>query len=277
MTIAIVKSCAKRARGYVFHPLSNQFPLMGNEELQELANDIRAHGQREPLVLSENQILDGRNRCLACVEVGINPKFKRFSGSWEEARDFVISANIHRRHLTSEQKREVIALLLKANPEKSDRQIAKAVKASPTFVGKMRKNLKSTVHGGQLKKRIGADGKSRNLPSPKKPRAEAPSISPKPSEESTAASAEKRKAENAAHDAAVNAPDIALQEFDSHVLRLLQMMTKKNPPARFEKSSVPSMDLWRLSRFLGLVYIQVEARKARTEPTEAAVSEQAVA
>jgi hypothetical protein len=47
----------------------------------------------------------------------------------------VISANIHRRHLTAEQKRELIAELIKATPEKSDRQITERVKASPTTVG----------------------------------------------------------------------------------------------------------------------------------------------
>ena len=42
---------------------------------------------------------------------------------------YVISVNLHRRHLTAEQKRELIAQLLKATPEKSDRQIAETVKA----------------------------------------------------------------------------------------------------------------------------------------------------
>jgi hypothetical protein len=39
---------------------------------------------------------------------------------------FVISANIRRRHLTAEQKRDLIAKVLKAQPRKSNRQIAKA-------------------------------------------------------------------------------------------------------------------------------------------------------
>jgi hypothetical protein len=35
-----------------------------------------------------------------------------------------MSANIHRRHLTIEQKRELIGKLLKAQPKQSNRQIA---------------------------------------------------------------------------------------------------------------------------------------------------------
>jgi hypothetical protein len=57
---------------------------------------------------------------------------------------YVISINLHRRHLTAEQKRELIAQLLKATPEKSDRQIAETVKASPTTVGTVRAEM-STV------------------------------------------------------------------------------------------------------------------------------------
>ena len=56
---------------------------------------------------------------------------------------YVISANIHRRHLTAEQKRELIAKLIKATPEKSDRQIAETVKASPTTVGTVRAGMEA--------------------------------------------------------------------------------------------------------------------------------------
>jgi hypothetical protein len=57
---------------------------------------------------------------------------------------YVISANIHRRHLTVEQRRELIAKLLKADPSKSDRQVAGIVKASPTFIGKVRAEKEAT-------------------------------------------------------------------------------------------------------------------------------------
>ena len=57
--------------------------------------------------------------------------------------EYVKSANIHRRHLTAEKKREAIANLIKATPGKSDRQIAKTAKASPTFVGKVRAEMEA--------------------------------------------------------------------------------------------------------------------------------------
>jgi DNA-binding Lrp family transcriptional regulator len=54
---------------------------------------------------------------------------------------------------------------LKANPEKSDRAIAKEIGASPTTVGKAREELSS---GGQLKEpRVGLDGRARKQPAAK--------------------------------------------------------------------------------------------------------------
>jgi DNA-binding Lrp family transcriptional regulator len=54
---------------------------------------------------------------------------------------FVISANIHRRHLTGYQRDELIAKLLKADPTKSNRRIAKMAKASHPHVAKVREQL----------------------------------------------------------------------------------------------------------------------------------------
>jgi hypothetical protein len=42
---------------------------------------------------------------------------------------FVVSANLLRRHLSAEQKRHLIAQVLKLQPETSDRQIGKMIKA----------------------------------------------------------------------------------------------------------------------------------------------------
>jgi hypothetical protein len=88
---------------------------------------------------------------------------------------YVISANIHRRHLTAEQKRELIAKLIKATPEKSDRQIAGMIKASPTTVGTVRADMEAKGDVSKLDTR--RDSKGRNQPAKKK-RGKTPSETP---------------------------------------------------------------------------------------------------
>jgi ParB-like chromosome segregation protein Spo0J len=120
------------------------FPLMEGAEFEGLFADIQKHGLREPLTVYEDKILDGRNRERAAVEAGVELSFHHFSGSHDDARAFVISKNIHRRHLTFDQKQELVAALIISDPAKSDRQIAKLTKVSPTSVGKKRRRLETT-------------------------------------------------------------------------------------------------------------------------------------
>src|SRR5262249_35799110 len=111
-----------------FHPLADVFPLTEGEAFEQLVEDIRDHGLREPIVLFEGKILDGRNRYQACIEAGVAIKTRAFDQAVEgSAEAFVISTNVHRRHLTSKDKREFIGKLLRANPSLSDRAIARMV------------------------------------------------------------------------------------------------------------------------------------------------------
>ena len=86
------------------HPLASIFPLLPDSELQELADDIRERGLKEPIWTYEGKILDGRNRSAACRIAGVEPEIKEFSGTAEEVFRHVWSLNFHRRHLTQSQK-----------------------------------------------------------------------------------------------------------------------------------------------------------------------------
>src|SRR5262249_49182641 len=79
-------------------------------------------------------------------------------GKKVEPYAYVVSANIHRRHLAPEQKRELIAKLIKAAPEKSDRQIATTAKTSPTTGGTVRATMESEGEVSKLDTRIDAKG-----------------------------------------------------------------------------------------------------------------------
>jgi hypothetical protein len=83
---------------------------------------------------------------------------------------YVVSANLHRRHLTRETKRELIEALLKAKPDRSDRATAKIVKVSPTFVGKVRAGAEETGAVSTVDTRIGADGVAQPAHKPARPK-----------------------------------------------------------------------------------------------------------
>ncbi len=93
---------------YAFHPACLAFPLLGDAELQELADDIKLRGLLHPVVAFRGQVLDGRNRLAACEMAGVAPRFVEWPGGGSPV-EWVVSTNLHRRHLTASQ-RAVVAL-----------------------------------------------------------------------------------------------------------------------------------------------------------------------
>lgn len=92
---------------YELHPLCTLFPRMSDAEFASLCDDIRANGQREPIMLLNDMVLDGGNRYRACLEVGAEPFFEPFTGSNPVA--YVLSVNLHRRHLSPGQQAAIVA------------------------------------------------------------------------------------------------------------------------------------------------------------------------
>jgi hypothetical protein len=91
------------------HPVADIFPMMSSEETTQLCEDIRVNGQQEPIWLHpDGRIIDGRNRYRACLAVNAEPTFKTWDGRGS-LTDFVVSRNLHRRHLNGSQK-AVVAL-----------------------------------------------------------------------------------------------------------------------------------------------------------------------
>jgi ParB-like chromosome segregation protein Spo0J len=147
-----------------FHPLSNTFPMMPEDELAEMIADIRKNGLQQPIVLFEGQILDGRNRYLAGLKAGVALRTAEYEGS--DPMAFVVSANLHRRHLTQAQKKEVIEKLLTDQPTRSDTAIGKLAHADHKTVGVRRAELEERGEIPRVERR--ADTKGRSYPAPKK-------------------------------------------------------------------------------------------------------------
>jgi ParB-like chromosome segregation protein Spo0J len=91
------------------HPLAELIPAMTDDELAGLVDDIKANGLREPITLYEGLILDGRHRARACEILEIEPEARIFDGA--DPLAFVLSANLHRRHLSTSQRAMIAAKL----------------------------------------------------------------------------------------------------------------------------------------------------------------------
>jgi hypothetical protein len=148
---------------YPVHPAAAAFPMMSDEELEELGRDIREHGLKQPIVLwsevlgsSETKYqLDGRNRldamemvgmrtvssdgCLTVTSLHVSAKvlIQRVTAGPSDVEErpgrvpdsiaYVISANIKRRHLTKKQQADLIVKVV-ATSKADSAKLARSVK-----------------------------------------------------------------------------------------------------------------------------------------------------
>lgn len=123
------------------HPAAKLFPLMVGAELEQLANDIRANGLLRAVVTLNGQVLDGRNRLAACKLAGVEPRLVEWDGTGSPV-GYVLSENVHRRHLTDSQRAMVASDALPLlEREAKARQVAslkRGTKAPVTAPGRTR-------------------------------------------------------------------------------------------------------------------------------------------
>jgi len=95
---------------YTPHPYALLLPPMSDEERAGHQADIKQHGLLEKIVINrKNQILDGVHRYRACIAVGTSPQFEVRDLTDAEVLTFVISRNLHRRHLDTSQRAAIAA------------------------------------------------------------------------------------------------------------------------------------------------------------------------
>lgn len=96
---------------YEHHDFANLFPMMEGAQWGHFLADVGANGVQEPVWLFEGKILDGRNRAKAAHLCEKPFDTKQFTGTREQALSFVVSRNLHRRHLDESQRAMVGARL----------------------------------------------------------------------------------------------------------------------------------------------------------------------
>jgi len=89
------------------HPLCTYFPRMSDAEFISLKANIQDIGQTHPIYTLDGMILDGGNRYRALCELGIKPVMIEYTGS--NPTQFILSSNLHRRHLTQGQAAAIVS------------------------------------------------------------------------------------------------------------------------------------------------------------------------
>jgi ParB-like nuclease domain len=179
------------------HPAADAYPLLKDGDpaaFRELVEDIRKHGLRANIVLWEDdggkrRLLDGRNRLDALAELGVlyddidaqlclkswtGTKWAQLSGdkiqfqhlAGGDPHTLAASLNLHRRHLTAEERRARIEAAIKRNPEKSDRTIGAEVGRDHKTVGGVRRGMEDVGSIPHVEKR--KDSKDRRQPAKKR-------------------------------------------------------------------------------------------------------------
>src|SRR4029077_17269218 len=91
-------------------PYAEIFPLMEGDAFAALVEDVRKHGLRDPVTFTHDgkRVVDGLNLISALMELGRRPSPDEMMALEEDLSDdgilaFVLSANLHRRHLNTGQ------------------------------------------------------------------------------------------------------------------------------------------------------------------------------
>jgi hypothetical protein len=175
----ITQACNKWRTALPVHPAAEIIPPYEPSKLIALGRNIKsAGGITHPITVlveadGRQALLDGRSRLDALCAVGIKFKVKIIDGhvvidapgyiipAVTEIPDsadfnpyaFVLSANLHRRHLEAAAKRTIVTKAIAAQPNLSDRAIAAMTGVSKDMVGGLRAQLSnggSAISGERL-------------------------------------------------------------------------------------------------------------------------------
>jgi N6-adenosine-specific RNA methylase IME4 len=87
---------------YKQHEFGKILPPMTDEEFQSLCDSIKSKGLYRPILLYQDQVLDGWHRYSACKKLNVEPKYSEFKGDDNEALEEV-QVSIEHRNLTKSQ------------------------------------------------------------------------------------------------------------------------------------------------------------------------------
>ena len=85
------------------HEYCDLFPEMAPEEFEDFCKSVAKHGVRTPVVVYQGKIVDGKHRAKAAAALSKTLPTIEWDGVGS-LLDFVVDANLHRRHLATGQR-----------------------------------------------------------------------------------------------------------------------------------------------------------------------------
>lgn len=243
--------------------LFQNMPPLSREEYEALETSIREHGIQVPIVVDENRVvIDGHHRQKIAQDLGIEcPKRVVFDKTDAEKRTLALSLNLDRRHLSREQRRELIAESIKADPQLSNRQHAERTGVDHKTVGSVRTGLEESGEIPHFEKRL----------DPRTGKLSQPASRPRPSESELMAGAEWTPEP---------APTIATREgviiAEQHHVDARTGEILDDGPGPFNAEKVVADSIETARKITGMddkTYTQQEAPKPRRRPLTDAASD----
>jgi len=120
---------------YPIHEAADLFPLIEGEERKVFDDGLEADGLLDPIVVHEGQLIDGRNRLRGCLERGVSPRFAQWKPKdGETVVGYVIKKNLHRRHLSDQQRAMLASNLAEVLAAEGRARRAENVRKTPEIL-----------------------------------------------------------------------------------------------------------------------------------------------
>jgi N6-adenosine-specific RNA methylase IME4/ParB-like chromosome segregation protein Spo0J len=103
---------------YTLDPCCHDFPPMQHDEFTALKDSIALNGQKEPILVWQGKVVDGRHRYQACIDLGLAPLVHVLDAAttYEVVKSTAYLKNVNRRHLTTGQRAMLAAPLATRSP-----------------------------------------------------------------------------------------------------------------------------------------------------------------
>lgn len=145
-------------------------PRLAVDEYADLERSIIENGVQVPITVApDGAIIDGHHRDEIARKHALHCPRVTAEGSPEKLRSLAFSLNLHRRHLTREQRRALVVDSIKSDPQLSDREHGRRTGVSPTTAGTVRQELESDGLVSKLDTRTGVDGIAQPASKPPRP------------------------------------------------------------------------------------------------------------